>query len=62
MEKELLTLRKEGGSIVLAVTKLLPADWHLVYAQVRYRGKGVVIVYFEQVITVPDGKIINLEL
>lgn len=49
MFNKLLTIRKEGGSKVITVTKLLPPDWHFIEVEKEKEAKEFVILKIKKV-------------
>lgn len=45
----LITIRKEGSSKVIAVTKLLPKKWRYITAEIIHTDKSSVTIKFEKV-------------
>jgi len=45
----LVSIRKEGHSKVIAVTKLLPVDWRYAQAQIVNSSKKSVTIKFDKV-------------
>ena len=49
MVKKLLTIRKEGHSFVLSVTKILPINWRLIQAEIVKENNKSITVKFTKI-------------
>ena len=46
---KIITVRREGGSRVLAVTKIIPIEWQYVILTVKKQRNSVILVEIEKV-------------